>query len=382
MRLRPLTLLAAALAAGSLGGSYLLAQGARGRQTPSELPFRHVLVEPANIGADCKAVGDLSGDGYPDIIVADDTGIGLQWYEYPSWKKHVLETRSVFTTDMQAADVDGDGDTDIVVQDIKANVTLWYPNPLKGGGDWKPVTIGSPYGHDVEVGDVNRDGKLDVVVRTGDTTVFIQRTPREWSKRTINTGGRGGTALGDIDRDGDLDIAGNGYWLECPADPVQGEWRRHLVAAGWPDDSGVTLADMNGDRRLDVLLAPAEEAGRLSWYEAPTDPRAGRWVEHVIDPEVSHVHTFKVADMDRDGDPDVVTAEMEQSPKRRVSIYLNERRSLKWRAQVLSAKGSHNLRVADIGKDGDLDVVGGNWGSSPQAYAPIELWESLLRDAK
>lgn len=347
-----------------------------------ELPFRHVLVEPHNIGADCKAIGDLSGDGFPDVVVADDTGIGLQWYEYPKWTKHVIETRSVFTTDMQVADVDRDSDIDIVVPDIKANVMLWYPNPRVGGGNWKPVTIGSPYGHDVEVGDVNHDGKLDVVARTGDTTLFIQRTPTSWAKQTLPTGGRGGTDLGDADRDGDLDIAENGYWLECPRDPVRDSWTRHDVAPGWPEDVGVRWADLNGDHRLDLILAPAESAGKLVWYEAPRDPRGAGWTEHLTEDGVSHIHTFPVADMDGDGDLDLVTAEMEQSPRKRVTVHLNEGKGLRWRRQVLSTRGAHNVRVGDIGRDGDLDVVGANFGLTPESYSPVELWESLLRNPR
>jgi hypothetical protein len=369
--MRPLCLLMPGVAA------YLLVSVA---PAATEIPFRHLLIDRRNIGADCKAVGDLSGDGFPDVVVADNSGTPLQWYEYPSWRKQVIDARSDFTTDMQTADIDADGDQDVVVADYPNAAILWYRNPKIGGGEWKPVTIGPSRGHDVEVGDINRDKKIDVVVREGATTVFLQDRPASWSRIAIPTGGRGGTALGDLDRDGDLDLAQNGYWLECPSDPARGSWTRHEIAKGWPEDVGATVADMDQDGRQDVLLSPAESAGRLVWYEAPAEPKRGRWAEHLIADDVAFIHTFKVADMDRDRDPDVITAEMEQSPKKRVTLYRNEEKALRWRPQVLATTGSHNIRVADIGRDGDMDVIGANFGLEATSYSPVELWESLLAD--
>ena len=128
---------------------------------------------------------------------------------------------------------------------------------------------------------------------------------------------------------------------------------------------------------MDVLLAPAESRGRLVWFDA-VDRDRGRWTEHVIATNVSHMHTFKTADLDLDGDLDVVTAEMEQSENRRVGIYLNQGNALTWRQQVVSRNGLHNLRVADIGNDGDIDIMGANFGHNGGA-TPVEMWENLLR---
>jgi hypothetical protein len=228
----------------------------------------------------------------------------------------------------------------------------------------------------VEVGDINHDGKLDVVVRQGATRVFMQKTPDTWSKFPIPTGGRGGTALGDLDGDGDLDLVENGYWLETPRD-INGAWARHEIANGWPDDVGVHVADLNEDGRLDVLMAPAESQGRLVWFET-VNPRNGPWQEHVIDGNVSYIHTFKTADMNQDGLLDVVTAETEQSAQKRVIVYYNQGGALNWRAQVVGRSGSHNLRVVDIGLDGDIDIVGANHGNYGDA-TPIEFWENLSR---
>jgi hypothetical protein len=361
-----------------------------------EISFRHVVVDDRNpTNPHCKAVGDMNGDGWPDILAASSTGNtdGLFWYEYPSWTKHRI-TPGSFSTDMQVADVDGDGDLDAIIpKGINTGDSVWwYENPRPKGKPatdaWREHKIGDAHAHDLEVGDLNRDRKIDVVVREGATTLFLQKSPDSWTKVTIPTGGRGGTALGDIDRDGRLDLVQNGYWLQAPADPERGMWLRHDFATGgssssaWPGDVGVAVADLSGDRRPDLLIAPAESPGRLCWYEAPRDPRGGAWKEHVIDPNVSHIHTFKLADMDSDGRLDVVTAEMHQSPQRRVGVYFNEGGGLKWRQQVVATTGSHNLRVGDIDRDGDTDIVGANWNNASPTWGAIELWRNDLRSPR
>jgi hypothetical protein len=137
---------------------------------------------------------------------------------------------------------------------------------------------------------------------------------------------------------------------------------------------------VNGDGRNDVVLAPSESAdGRFVWYEA-ADPVAGPWTEHEIDPSVSYFHTFKAADVDGDGDLDLVTAEMHQSSDPdEVSVYRNEGGGLAWAQQLVATTGSHNLRIADIDADGDVDIVGVNWLEGAAADgAAVTLWRNLL----
>jgi len=138
------------------------------------------------------------------------------------------------------------------------------------------------------------------------------------------------------------------------------------------------VADINGDSRPDVVLSPSELKGqtyKMSWFEAPADPKKENWPEHVIaEPIECVIHGLVTADIDGDGATDVVSSEMHQgADPDEVTVYLNRRDGASWKKQVISAKGSHYIRVADIGNDGDMDIVGANWSGD---YQPIEMWEN------
>jgi hypothetical protein len=144
----------------------------------------------------------------------------------------------------------------------------------------------------------------------------------------------------------------------------------------------VQVKDINADGRPDVILSPSELKGnfyRISWFEAPTDPKATHWREHIIADNVECViHGLVAADMNCDGIVDVVSAEMHQgADPDEVAVYVNQQKGASWIKQVVSTNGSHYIQAADIGADGDLDLVGANWSGNHQ---PIEMWRNKFSD--
>jgi len=87
--------------------------------------------------------------------------------------------------------------------------------------------------------------------------------------------------------------------------------------------------------------------------------------------------------MNNDGKPDVVFAEMQDSLQKRVGFFLNRGKGKSWKLQVLANTGSHNIRVADVDHDGDIDIIGANWDTKNDPnHAPMELWRNLLNDRR
>ncbi len=361
----------------------------------NEPHFRHVIVDAYNpADPHCKAVGDLDGDGYADLLAASAAGGGLYWYQYPHWTKHRIAD-GTFTTDMAVGDIDGDGYEDVIIPSDAG--LLWFRNPLHAGGDptgpWQFINV-SPEGanmHDVELGDLDGDGLLDIVTRHqsgfgrrmgNQIHLWQQVTPLEWDHRTFDCPHGEGMALLDLNGNGRPDVVIGGRWYENPGDNPHRDWIEHLYMPAedfnshWTNgDVVVKVGDLNGDGLIDLVLSPAEGGGRLSWFEAPSDSRRPDWTEHVIDPALDHAHGLAVADMNGDGLMDIVVAKMHQaSVPQEVCIYYNQGHGAAWTKQVVAITGSHNICTVNAGNAGRLSIFGANWNNHSPTGGAVELW--------
>jgi hypothetical protein len=351
----------------------LLAIGALARSASAEtLHFAVQTVDGQNSG-DCKAIADLDGDGRNDLIIG---GATLIWYRSPAWTPTIVATADVeFTTDMETADLDGDGDADLVVPDGAAGI-YWFEN-RNAGQAWTRHFIGTAggmYAHDVVVGDIDGDGDLDVAGRPLNGNLFIyRRDGADWASNDMTTTDGEGLALCDLDADGRLDAVVNGQWHRAPAgDILGGAWSIHVYdASALGEQTKVAAADLDADGRPDIALTPSESSWSIVWYRAPTSPLTGAWVKTVLLADADHYHSLVLADLNADGRPDLITAQMHTADTGPfIEVHLNSGSAVPWERQVLANSSSHNMVVGDLNDDGWPDLAGCDYIGNP----PVRAW--------
>jgi hypothetical protein len=310
-----------------------------------------------------KTIGDVNQDGKTDMLVGGWNSGGLVAYLAPDWKKKVICDTLKISTDGEVCDVDNDGVADIVA--ITDRALVWIKAPT-----WTINIIDSLNLHDIETGDFDNDGSIDVIGRNqaewgqGDTLFIYHRDPAgKWIKtKKIIVNGEGLKAA-DVNGDGMADIIINGYWLENTG--KIDDWREHKFSDSWNwRNTFIDVADFNRDGRADILLSPSELAGHyyhVSWFEAPEDPSIN-WKEHIaVDSIETVIHFIGAADFNLDGRMDFMLAHMQQgTDPDEVAVYYQKRRN-RWEKEVISNGGCHSMRLFDFDNDGDIDAFGGNW---------------------
>jgi len=155
------------------------------------------------------------------------------------------------------------------------------------------------------VGDIDGDGKPELI-----TNAMYCKTPglyaykpgadptQPWKKQLIQTGLHlEGTAAGDLEGKGPMDLVCGPYWFSPPAaGPFSGQaWRQHKFAPGFRDWCRAAVIDVNGDRRLDIVLAEDEYPdGHLSWFENRVGVDVQHpWLEHPIESRLIFAHTLQ-----------------------------------------------------------------------------------------
>jgi hypothetical protein len=390
-------------------------------------------------GSTAMALGDPDGDGDLDVIVGRRSlpEPAVTWFGRilwlgndgtpadGGWTEHVLRDSStnIGFYSLRTGDLDQDGDLDLVgtpEDDPVARPVVWWENDgTPANGEWIEDTIESGLAHsspcldDLDLGDIDRDGDLDVF-HVADLNAFWWEndgTPDvgEWTRHTIPASATGACSvrLADVDRDGDLDAVtdepGVG-WYENDGTPRVGSWTFHpiedvscdevLVADldgdGDPDVAGsdyqsffsfdnleihrsaklldettvnllvdeaydLLAVDLDGDGDLDLVSA-AEASDHLYWHHNDGTPGPGTWTLTTLSSLPDGPRAVAAGDLDGDGDVDLVSASYNDAT---VAWYENDGSNANWLRRVISngAGGAQDVVVTDLDGDGDLDVA-------------------------
>jgi len=281
-------------------------------------------------------IADLDGDGDNDLLVASTETHNLLWYEnsggpQPHFTERLLADGLEGPRAAAAGDLDGDGDLDVYAVSDTDHKVIWYEN-----NGARPPTFtarqidhnagdAAAYPRHIQGTDIDNDGDLDLIVaaQTSNTIVLYVNNgdrPATFTRRIVAAHNAGGEPkiqgvqhvwASDVNGDGAMDIlaasesSASVYWFEN-ADGVGGSFVPHAVDMNAPGVHAVVGGDADGDGDID-LFAALEYAGTVTWYENNGQETPGFFRRTIYD-QAPTAHSVNVADLDGDGDLDVLAA--------------------------------------------------------------------------
>jgi hypothetical protein len=321
---------------------------------------RHEIRKPGNYGnglssySDCMCcfADDVNGDGWPDMIVIGFPGKPAYWYENPQgkeghWKQHEIWPSACNETPTYV-DLFGTGKRVLLMAaqpkgQEKMGQMAWFTPGQDPTAPWEMHPVSEPsaagkeipgtqkFSHGLGVGDVNGDGRLDVIIPQG--------------------------------------------WWEQPAKADGSPWRFHPAPLG-EACADMVAYDLDGDGKADIISSSAHKFGIWSYRQRPSatggDPT---FLKVDLFPQlVSETHALHCVDLDGDGLKDLVTGKRFWSHGKN-EPGANQPAALYWFQAKKSSDGmisfvphlidndsgiGTQFAIADLNGDGKLDIAVAN----------------------
>lgn len=308
---------------------------------------RHSIFEGEPGWLERNAAGDISGNGFPDVVIVNNLLGHILWFENDGkpgaghWKRHVVTTNAPRAYNVALADFDGDGALDVALASYKGNLVAWFKNPGKSGWDneWPRFVIDDHMTEARTIAAVhfNGDGRMDLLATSiGAADIPVGADPAEhqgsivwyenpgdpvskpWIKHVIDDQSRApchGQAV-DIDGDGDLDVV-MAFGMRAELSPQEmheiawyenlggaKKWRRHTIGA-LPFAYEAIAADLDADGRMEVIAT--DNRDKVVWFKHDGDP-SGAWTMRILKENWPSANQPIVADLNGDNRLDIIAA--------------------------------------------------------------------------
>ncbi len=297
--------------------------------------------------------------------------------------EQVVSTNALYAESVYAVDLDGDGDADMLSASGDDDKIAWYEN-TDGLGTFGPeqvITLNANYAVFVYAADLDGDGDADVLSasKVDDKIAWYENTDGLGTfgpQQVITTSADGAWSVyaTDLDCDGDVDVLSASRhdnkiaWYEnTDGFGTFGPQQVITTDADWAHC--VYAADLDGDGDVDVLSASMVD-DKIAWYEnmgcnAGVITSFGS--EQVISLDADEAQFVRAVDLDDDGDIDVISA---SSADNKIAWYENNGLGSFSSEKVITtgAIKAESVHVADLDCDGDMDVLSASMGDDTIAW--------------
>jgi len=286
----------------------------------------------AQFHAEAAGIGDIDHDGHADAVY------GPYWYAGPEFTARFeiyppkdFDPHQYSDNFMTAvADVDADGHLDVLVNEWPGKAVHWFRNPGGRTGGWAKHLVHPTVDNEAPNWlDVTGDGRGELVFHTGGVLGYAQpaektaterwrfipcSAPEKWGQY------QHGLGVGDVDGDGRPDLLMNGGWWKQPPQAADGQtpplWDKQPADFG-KGGAQMYAVDVDGDGDADIITSIQGHGYGLSWFEQVRKDGTIDFIDHPILPatadatldgvQFSQPHAVAVVDIDGDGLLDIVT---------------------------------------------------------------------------
>lgn len=345
--------------------------------------------------------GDLDNDGDVDFVTSKFTTGEISWHENDgsgNFTQHLIAVDANGITDIAIGDMDDDGHLDIVVTAAQSNRILLYINASEtdGSADFsnpsKSIWTGNNPGanandvRSLQLIDVNQDGRLDIVSASQGSGVIALHLQNATDDNTFSTtlidvaaNHAYSVVAADFDGDNDIDIAAGLLtknqivWYENDGDE---NFSKTVIVdyASTPTNILTVVADIDQDGDADIVTANQTDQ-RIVWLE---NDGSGNFTEQTLAFVITSVEAIVVDDFDLDGDKDIVVSSGFDDNV----IWLENEGNQSFRYNEI-ATSLHLLSMdfGDFDNDGDLDLLATGDTTEKLLWFRSELGATDLPDA-